>query len=107
MPDMTNVITNTISISMFNRGLAGKVFDDVKKCGTKVVIKNNTPECVLLSPDEYVKIMDELNDARLLALANERMNGFDSSSIMTESDVMKELGINNNDLDDIDKVEIE
>ena len=36
MTNMTNAITNTVSISMFNRGLAGKVFEDVKKCGAKV-----------------------------------------------------------------------
>lgn len=62
-------IQNTISISQFNRGLAGKIFQDVKNSGAKVVMKNNAPECVLLSPDEYVSLMDEVNDARLLTLA--------------------------------------
>ena len=107
MPDMTNAITNTISISLFNRGLAGKVFEDVKKSGAKVVIKNNVPECVLLSPDEYVKLMEEVNDARLYALASERMKSFDESSVISESEVLKELGITADDLADADKVEIE
>lgn len=107
MPDMTNVITNTISISLFNRGLAGKVFEDVKRSGAKVVIKNNAPECVLLSPDEYVKLMDEVNDARLLALATERMANFDASSVIPEAEALKELGITADALADADKVEIE
>ena len=107
MPDMTNAITNTISISLFNRGLAGKVFEDVKKSGAKVVIKNNAPECVLLSPDEYVKLMDEVNDARLLALATERMANFDESNVLSEAEVLKELGIAAEDLADSDKAEIE
>ena len=107
MPDMTNAITNTISISLFNRGLAGKVFEDVKKSGAKVVIKNNAPECVLLSPDEYVKLMDEVNDARLLALATERMANFDESKVLSEAEVLKELGITPDDLADSDKAEIE
>ena len=107
MPDMTNVITNTISISLFNRGLAGKVFEDVKRSGAKVVIKNNAPECVLLSPDEYVKLMDEVNDARLLALATERMVNFDASSVIPEAEALKELGITADALADADKVEIE
>ena len=107
MPDMTNAITNTISISLFNRGLAGKVFEDVKRSGAKVVIKNNAPECVLLSPDEYVKLMDEVNDARLLALATERMANFDASSVIPEAEALKELGITADDLADADKVEIE
>jgi PHD/YefM family antitoxin component YafN of YafNO toxin-antitoxin module len=25
-------------------------------------MKNNAPECVLLSPDEYVSLMDEVNE---------------------------------------------
>ncbi|MBQ7153001.1 MAG: type II toxin-antitoxin system Phd/YefM family antitoxin [Clostridia bacterium] len=107
MPDMTNAIRNTISISLFNRGLAGQVFEDVKRTGAKVVIKNNAPECVLLAPDEYVKLMDEVNDARLLALAAERMANFDASTIMSEAEVLKELGITADDLADANKVEIE
>lgn len=107
MPDMTNAITNTISISLFNRGLAGQVFEDVKRSGAKVVMKNNSAECVLLSPDEYVKLMDEVNDARLLALAAERMASFDASKTVPETEVLKELGITANDLADSDKVEIE
>ncbi len=98
MPDMTNAITNTISISLFNRGLAGKVFEDVKKCGAKVVMKNNAPECVLLSPEEYIKLMDEINDARLLTLASERMANYDISKTVSEDDVMKELGITADEL---------
>jgi PHD/YefM family antitoxin component YafN of YafNO toxin-antitoxin module len=107
MPDMTNAITNTISISLFNRGLAGKVFEDVKRSGAKVVIKNNVPECVLMSPDEYVRLMDEINDARLLALATERMSNYDASRVISEAEVLKELGITADDLADADKVEIE
>ena len=107
MPDMTNAITNTISISLFNRGLAGKVFEDVKKCGAKVVIKNNAPECVLLSPDEYIKLMDEVNDARLLALASERMAKYDPKNTVSEDEVLKELGITADELSDADKVELE
>ena len=107
MPDMTNAITNTISISLFNRGLAGQVFEDVKRSGAKVVMKNNSAECVLLSPDEYVKLMDEVNDARLLALATERMANFDASSVIPEAEALKKLGITADDLADADEVEIE
>ena len=104
---MTNAITNTISISMFNRGLAGQVFEDVKRSGAKVVMKNNAAECVLLSPEEYVKLMDEVNDARLLALAAERMENFDAANAVSETDVLKELEINADDISDAKKVEIE
>lgn len=100
-------IKNTISITQFNRGLAGKIFQDVKNNGAKVVMKNNTPECVLLSPDEYVKLMDEINDARLLALAVKRMENFNPENTIPENQVMEHLGITDDDLADFDEVELE
>lgn len=41
--NIRSAIENTISISQFNRGLAGKIFDEVKRHGAKVVMKNNSP----------------------------------------------------------------
>ena len=73
MVNIASAIRNTVPISLFNRGLAGKIFDEVKQSGAKVVMKNNAAECVLLSPEEYISLIDEVNDARLLALASERM----------------------------------
>ncbi len=70
MANITSAIKDTISISMFNRGLAGKIIEEVKQSGAKVVMKNNAAECVLMSPEEYLRLMDEVNDARLLAVAN-------------------------------------
>lgn len=98
---------DTISISLFNRGLAGKIFEDVKQSGAKVVMKNNSAECVLLSPEEYVRLMDEVNDARLLSLANERMQNFNSTNLIPGEALYKELGITKEDLDAIGEVEFE
>ncbi len=107
MGNITSAIRDTISISLFNRGLAGKIFDDVKQSGAKVVMKNNTAECVLMSPEEYVRLMDEVNDARLLSLANERMQNFNPENLTSSEDLYKELGITEEDLDAIGEVEFE
>ena len=103
MADISSAIKDTISISLVNRGLAGKIFEDVKKSGTKVVMKNNAAECVLMSPDEYLRLMDEVNDARLLTVATERMEHFDPKSVISAEDLYAELGITE-DLDSIDEV---
>ena len=100
-------IQNTISITQFNRGLAGKIFQEVKQSGAKVVMKNNTPECVLISPDEYVRLMDEVNDARLLALAVKRMENFNPNNTISEKQVMEELGVSEEVLSDFAEVEFE
>ncbi len=84
MVSVVSAIRNTVSISLFNRGLAGKIFSDVKRTGAKVVMKNNLPEVVLLPPDEYIRLMDEVNDARLLTIATERMADYDPSTKITQ-----------------------
>lgn len=80
MIDLTNAMNKTVPISMFNRGLASKVFKNVKQQGALVVMKNNVAECVLVSPKEYVSLMDELNDMKLQLLAMQRMANADLSS---------------------------
>ncbi len=107
MNHISNIIQNTISISLFNRGLAGKIFEDVKRTGAKVVMKNNTAECVLMSPEEYVQLMDEINDARLIALAAQRMQQFDPKKTISQKEVDREFGFTPEDLIDADEVEIE
>ena len=47
MASVMSAITNTVPITQFNRGLAGKIFEDVKQCGAKVVMKNNTAELLI------------------------------------------------------------
>ena len=107
MINIASAIRDTISISLFNRGQAGKIFEDVRRSGAKVVMKNNAAECVLLSPEEYLRLIDEVNDARLLALASERMTQYDCSAAIPAEDVYAELGINPDDIADCDGVELE
>ena len=98
MASVVSAITNTVPITQFNRGLAGKIFEDVKRSGAKVVMKNNAAECVLLSPEEYVRLMDEVNDARLLAVATERMAHYDPSTLISEDEMNRRLGVTAADL---------
>ena len=107
MANIASAIRNTIPISLFNRGLAGKIFEEVKQCGAKVVMKNNTAECVLLSPDEYIQLIDEVNDARLLTMAANRMATADSSSFVPAEQLYADMGITQADLDEIGEVDIE
>lgn len=107
MADVTSAIRNTVPITLFNRGLAGKIFEEVKQQGSKVVMKNNTPECVLLSPEEYLHLMDEVNDAKLAALAAERMQHFDPAAAISAEEVYRSHGITKADLASMDEVEFE
>ena len=107
MANIVSAIRNTIPISMLNRGLAGKIFEEVKQNGAKVVMKNNTAECVLLSPDEYMRLMDEVNDAKLLITASQRMADAVPYDFVSADALYAEMGINKEDLDKIGEVDIE
>lgn len=105
--NIRSALENTIPISQFNRGLAGKIFEEVKRYGAKVVMKNNTPECVLLSPEEYIRLLDEANDARLLAIAAQRMSKFNPSTAISQVQVDQEFGFTPSDYEDTDGIEFE
>lgn len=107
MTSVLSAIEKTVPISQFNRGLAGQIFSDVKSNGSKVVMKNNTAEVVLVPPDEYVEIMETINDYLLLTMAVERMADFDPSAAISEEEMDKKLGITQEDLDSVGEVDLE
>ena len=108
--DMSNIIgaiESTVPISLFSRGLAGKIFAEVKQGNAKVVMKNNAAECVLMAPDEYVRLMNEVNDARLLSAAVQRMSHFDPAAAISIEEIDRKYGITSDILEDADEVEFE
>ncbi len=107
MNSFTKVIDNIIPISLFNRGQASKIFADVKKSGTKIVVKNNMPECILMSPQEYKNLFECLEDERDYEIAMERMRDLDESKLIPAEKLYKELGITKEDLAAVTEEDIE
>ena len=69
-----NILDSIIPISRFNKGEANRIFTEVKNDGIKIVVKNNIPECVLISPKDYQALIEQYEDALLLAEANKRLS---------------------------------
>lgn len=107
MRSVVSAINQTVPISQFNRGLAGQIFTEVRKTGPKVVIKNNEAEVVLLPPEEYVELMDALNDYELLTLAMERLAHYDPAALISEEEMDRELGITEEEFSNAGEVEFE
>lgn len=103
IPDLTNTM---IPITRFNKGEAGKIFEEVKESGLKIVLKNNSAECILLSPKKYEQMVEMLSDYVLSMEAEQRMIHNDDKENLTHNEMMRELGISLKDLEEID-VEIE
>lgn len=107
MKNITAAINDTVPISLFNRGFAGKIFEEVKRTGAKVVMKNNTAECILLSPAEYEAIMEQLEDDYLIALAEERLAHYDPEKTITLEELDRECGITHEMIEAAEEVEFE
>lgn len=107
MTTVRSAIENTVSISQFNRGQAGKIFEDVRRNGAKVVMKNNAPECVLMSPEDYVKLLDALENAQLQVMAIERLTNYDPEKTLSMEDIDREFGFTKEDLEGFEDVEFE
>ena len=52
-----NLLNNLVSVTMFNQGQASKIFNRLQDEKQIVVLKNNVPTAILLSPDEYDRLL--------------------------------------------------
>lgn len=95
-----------VPISRFNKGEANRIFDEVESEGTKIVMKNNRPACVLISPNQYESLMEMLSDSIMLEEAESRMAHYNPEESLSQEDMMKALGITEEDMDGIE-IEIE
>lgn len=55
----TKMLSSFVPISRFNKGEAGKIIEEVKQDGIKVIVKNNAPECVMLTVEAYDRLVEE------------------------------------------------
>lgn len=99
------VLDTLIPISQFNKGQAAKIFDELTVKKEMVVLKNNQPSAVLLSPDEYKRLMEIEEDYNLLVEANTRL--LSNQKLHSEDEVMKKFNITQEELDEMEDVEIE
>lgn len=57
----TKMLNAFVPISRFNKGEAGKIIEEVKRDGIKVIVKNNAPECVMITVEDYDRLVLESN----------------------------------------------
>lgn len=90
MSNSTNVIDQLIPITLFNKGKASKIFERLTKENKLIVLKNNQPSAVLLSPKEYSRLLEIEEDYRLLVEANKRL---ENPKYVSYEDALDKLGI--------------
>ena len=101
-----NLLNSLVPITQFNRGQASRIFDRLSSESRLVVLKNNQPAAVILSPAEYSRLSEIEEDYYLLMEASARV-AEETAPYAKMSNVMKELCISEADLDSAEDVVIE
>ena len=104
MAATAELLQSLVPISQFNRGQASRIFDRLSNEKELVVLKNNQPSAIILSPDEYARLTEIEEDYYLLLEANARLEK--SEKTIPFSDVLKDLGIDESEILDAEDVEI-
>lgn len=60
-----------VPITRFNKGEAGKIIDEVKQNGPRIIVKNNVPECLMISLDDYTNLTEAANRTITLDVSKE------------------------------------
>ncbi|MHB8075564.1 type II toxin-antitoxin system Phd/YefM family antitoxin [Desulfosporosinus fructosivorans] len=90
---ISGAMNSLVPISRFNKGEANKIFEEVRETGFKIVLKNNTPTCVLLTPEAYEQMLETLENYRLLVEAETRLENAKGEDFIPAEQAMQELGI--------------
>lgn len=108
MDAIAEVMNNMVSVSSFNKGEAGNIFSSVKKTGvSKLVMRRNEPECVLVAPEEYSKLMAELEDLRDYKQAVERLAVYSGKKNRSFSEILAQEGLSYEDIGSTEDIEFE
>ena len=65
------MIKAMVPITRFNKGEAGKIIEEVKRDGIRVIVKNNVPECIMITVEEYNALNEAANRTVILNQSKE------------------------------------
>ena len=92
-----DILDSLVPITQFNRGQASRIFDRLHSESRLIVLKNNQPAAIILSPSEFQRLSEIEEDYTLLLEATKRLKE-DSSSTYSREEVMSELNISEAEL---------
>ena len=103
----TDLLQSLVHITQFNRGQASRIFDRLHSERQLIVLKNNQPSAVILSPDEYARLAEIEEDYTLLLEANRRMEESQGKPALSYRSVMEDLGLSEADLEETEDIRIQ
>ena len=104
---LRQIFYKVLFLSQFNKGQAAKIFDRLHSEKELIVLKNNQPSAIILSPEEYARLTEIEEDYFLLLEANKRIEDNGNNETISFDSVMKNLGISEDELLDTEGVDLE
>lgn len=101
-----DILDRLVPITSFNKGHASRLFERARSIGPLFVLKNNAPEAVIVSPEDYVRMSEAEENYVLMLEATERLAANAGRPATPIADVMAEFGITDADLEALDDVEL-
>lgn len=98
MSTVYETMQSLVPITLFNKGMASKIFDRLHTERQLIVLKNNVPSAVILSPEEYIRLSEMAEDYALMLEAQKRLAASDGSTVSFD-EVMKACGLTEADLE--------
>lgn len=102
-----DLLQRLVPISQFNKGQAAKIFDRLHSERELIVLKNNQPSAIILSPEEYTRLIEIEENYFLLLEANNRIEDNGNNKTISFDSVMNNLGISEDELLETEDVDIE
>ncbi len=102
-----DIANRLVSISLFNKGQASRIFDRLRTQSELVVLKNNQPTAYILSPAEHQRISEMEENFYLLQEAYERLQKNEGQPALSMEQVMSHYNISQDELDQMEDVEFE
>ena len=100
-------LNSLVSITQFNKGQASKIFDRLSSEKQLIVLKNNVPSAVIISPDEYIRLSEIAEDYFLLTEAQERLKNNMGKKNLSFEEVMQNYGLTEEEIENAEDLEIE
>lgn len=102
-----DTLNSLVSITQFNKGQASRIFDRLNSEKQLIVLKNNVPSAVILSPEEYIRLSEIAEDYYLLTEAQSRLKNNEGKKAMSFDEVMQSLGISEEDIENAEDLDTE
>jgi prevent-host-death family protein len=100
--DLRKALNHMISVSELGRGKASKIIQLVESQKEQyIVVKNNKPQAIIMSIEEYNDLLEKKEELELLLLASKRVSESSKDNYISFKDVLDEAGITEDELDEM------